>query len=207
MQTHEGILTMAYEDQTSTDHLSSEVLAAYLDRAIEAEERERIERHLLRCDACRAEVVQLRGARKRWPSLPMLPVAGGLIAAGLASVLVLGVLSKGPAAIPEPSLRGEDVVGAAEGVLRIEVLGPRGEVSANGSIEFSWRSAGPDALYVVSVMTEDGDPVWEAETRDLRLQMAESVRLQPGTPYYWLVDALVGGVRSATSGLVELMPR
>ncbi|MGH7407675.1 MAG: zf-HC2 domain-containing protein, partial [Candidatus Methylomirabilales bacterium] len=89
-----------------TEHLG-ELLTGYLDAALTAEERSRVENHLAACGVCRADLEELRRNAAAVGNLPELPVApdfAGRVAArlprpGLAQTLA-GLLSAGGRRLP-----------------------------------------------------------------------------------------------------------
>jgi len=89
-----------------TEHLG-ELLTGYLDAALTAEERSRVENHLTACGACRADLEELRrnaAAVGNLPELPVAPdfadrVAARLPRPGLAQTLA-GLLSAGGRRLP-----------------------------------------------------------------------------------------------------------
>lgn len=181
-------------------HISAEALAAYLTRTSDPREQERIEMHLVVCDACRAEVVSA-GRPLPEPSRYRWLASAGVIAAGLAAVLLVAPGRRSPATLDEPVLRStsqaEDV-----GVQSITIRTPADDASVDpGALVFSWAPVQGEALYVVSVVDRNGDVVWEERTLDPSLEWPRARTLPPGEPFFWFVDALIDGVRSATTGV------
>lgn len=196
-------------------HLNPAEIAGYLAHDLTSSERGEVEAHLDACAECRGElveVVQLTSAhaevprsatrllRRRW----WIPVA---MAAGLAAVMVsrqspntTSVATHPVAAQPleRPS------VGPAESMPRISIVAPAAglEVPARGVV-FSWHGRSADT-YRITVMTEDGAPVWTGETLDTTETLPATVVLDAGHRYFWRVDAVSDGI-VATSGVHPLV--
>jgi hypothetical protein len=59
----------------------------------------------------------------------------------------------------------------------------------------------------LSLLTENGDPVWTSETGDTTVALPDSVRLQASQAYFWRVEAIGNGI-AATTGVHRLqIPR
>jgi len=171
--------------QMSDDHLTTELIAAYADGALDVQERMAADKHLARCAECRRELASVADlvatappARRShiWPV-----AAAGLAAAALAFVLV-----------PRPSVPSRTTERAAEpNASAIEIVSP----AANGlavpavGAEIVWRRV-PGARYSVTVVDTTGATQWTAETTDTSAAVPDSVRLAPGGRYYLYVDAL-----------------
>lgn len=196
------------EEDTMDAHLTSEEVAAYLAGAPEGAELERLDAHMVACDACRAEVVAVRRVvqrrrKRRWGPLPL----GGLAAAALAGVFFLtpGTATNGESG--DPVLR--DAQGLpAEGVATIEVVTPEdGSQVLADSLRFEWRPLVGDVMFVVTVSDENGDVVWTSNTLDTVLAMDPGIPLRPNRRYFLIVDALIDGAWSASSRMLEFSVR
>jgi hypothetical protein len=62
-----------------------------------------------------------------------------------------------------------------------------------------WAPIEPDARYLLTVTTAEGDSVWELMTADT--SAAVPIALEPGGEYLWYVDALLPDGSSASSGV------
>ena len=73
------------QDSKSTEHLSAELISAYLDGVLTGAEKDSANRHLAMCDECRAELVAVRkvlGTRRTprgWIGLGLVAAAALLI--------------------------------------------------------------------------------------------------------------------------------
>lgn len=181
-------------------HLESGEVASYLDRALAPREQARVETHLADCAACRREVVEVSrlrhasGSRRRW--FYFAP------AAAAAAILIL-VLAH-PANPPGrgPVLRD----GRGEPGPTVALVAPGDSAAVNAAgLSFTWRSAGRDASYRITLADERGDVVWSAATSDTAL--VPSTQLRAGKRYFWYVDALLPDGRSVTSRVRRLTLR
>ncbi len=184
------------------EHLTSEDVAAYVDQAVSAGERERIEAHLAGCDGCTAEVaaackdVDPSVAPARWMRRPALLVAAGIAAVALVGSLILGSFRTG-----ERLLRDAPAV-EETGQSLVQVLIPaEGRALELDRVEFAWRAVHPDAAYNLTVTDEGGDVVWTGSSRDTAVALTSRIALAPGNAYFWYVDALLPDGRTMSSGV------
>ena len=200
---------MAQPDYGTTEHLSAEQVAGYIDDMLSAGEHARVEAHLSDCAMCRVEVAEahrlvVSPPRVRHWSL-LVPLTGAL-AAGLAAILLIntaGELSEAG----DPQLRAAAPVAEADAALPgLAVHSPVGTVPRN-RVSLSWSPAPPGSVYRVSVSTEGGTLVWAASTSDTILALPSGTVLQPGAHYFWHVDALLPDGRSASSGIRQFATR
>ena len=186
---------------TDPQHLSPELIAAYLAHETSAEEHRAAQRHLVGCAECRQDVAEAAALTadprpRRW-------IAIGIPAAAAAVALFL--LLPGQAGRPDGMVtRGP----GNEGVRQFSAVMPaeKAPVSVD-SLIFLWRSEGHGAHYVLTVTDESGDVVWTAETSDTSLELPRGVALKSGHRYYWYVDALLDDARSSTTGVREFSIR
>ncbi len=182
-------------------HLTPELISAYLGQAASAEEHRMAQRHLLACAACRKDVAEAAELTatvrpRRWPAVA-IPAA----AAAVVVFLLLPGQGTGPAETP---IRGP----GTEGVQQFAAVAPaEGAPILGDSLVFLWRSEGPDVHYVLTVTDENGDVVWTAGTPDTSLVPPRGVGLQSGHRYFWYVDALLENARSSTTGVREFTIR
>src|SRR6185503_11360105 len=94
-------------EEISTDHLSSDHLAAFLDGRLTGTERERAVRHFAGCGECREELTELRdmlaGARpgsRRW-------VAPAIAAAAIVTVVTITLMMSNVERDPAERIRAE----------------------------------------------------------------------------------------------------
>lgn len=186
---------------TDPQHLSPELIAAYLAHEASAEEHRTVQRHLVACADCRRDVAEAAALTadprpRRWIAIA-IPAAAAAVA--------LFVLLPGQGTRPDGlATRGP----GTEGVRQFSAVMPaeKAPVSVD-SLMFLWQSEGPSAHYVLTVTDESGDVVWTAETSDTSLVLPRGVDLKSGNRYYWYVDALLDDARSSTTGVREFTIR
>jgi hypothetical protein len=182
------------------EHLRTEDIAAYLNGALAADERQVLENHLASCRTCRVEVTRARRllhtspeSRRRW-----LAAAPGLAAAAVVAFIVL--LPKDTTRVEQQDERS---LGAGtETIQVITVIRPEdGEILRTGDVVFGWHPQPNEPLYRLTLTDGGGRNLWTAETRDTSLTLPREVRLAAGTQYLWYIDALDASGRSVTSGM------
>lgn len=177
-------------------HLSSEDVAAYLDRAVSELERARLEAHLGECDACRAEVVDVmrllrqRSSARRW-------LRGLGVTAAAAAVLLLTIHLGGLDWLPGSTYREAPVTSAAAPT----PIAPLGAVPAAHVL--TWTSVPLADRYRVRLFDAGGAVLWDTEIPDTSAAVPRVVVLTPGLPYYWKVEARTSFDRWAASELVR----
>ena len=182
------------------EHLSSEELSAYLSNTLSATEREGVERHLVVCAECRAELVEgqralataptSRRSNRDWFGLAGLAAA----AAVLIAVWPRGEISRSP----EPVERNAPQI-AAPTSLSIVSPSPEGELDAS-TRAFTWRRD-DGSSYRLTITDEAGRSIWSQATQDTTLVLPASIKLTSDSRYFWYVDALRSDGRSVTSGI------
>ncbi len=183
-------------------HLTPEEIAAYLAGQATEDRRLEMEEHLASCDECREDLIgaaAIPTATRPWVRRTL--VLGPLAAAILAGIIFL------PSAPTDlrptdntPRLRG----GEEEEAFKIQPLDPGPSVSPPvQDLTFRWRSAGDDAFYTLTLTNQVGDILWTVSTADTVILLADSVDLAAGTSYFWYVDGLLPGARTATTGIQE----
>ena len=186
---------------TDHDHLSPDLIAAYLARETSEDEKQEAQRHLLTCAECRrdtAEAAELARDRRprRW-----VPIA--IPAAAAAIALLMLVPGWGPTT-DELLIRGP----GTEGVQHFVAVTPaEGALVRGDSVTFLWRSEGSDVHYVLTVTDQSGDVVWTAGTQDTSLVPPREIGLKADGVYFWYVDALLTDARSSTTGVREFIIR
>jgi len=186
---------------TDRQHLSPEIIAAYLAREASPEERRVVLQHLLVCPDCRLDTDEARelgtDRRRQLWAAAAIPVAA-------AAALLLVLMPDQPTTPAGTAVRGP----ALEGVRQFAAVTPvNGTAVASDSIVFWWHSEGAGVHYVLTVTDENGDVVWTAPTADTTLAPPRGVGLAPGQHYYWYVDALLEDARSSTTGVQEFSVR
>jgi hypothetical protein len=187
------------EDRTLTDteHLTPELIAAHLARETTEAELRVAQLHLLDCASCRRDLTE--AATVTADRRPRRWIAIAIPAAAAAAALFL--LLPGQAPSPEgTATRGP----GTEGVRQFAAVTPvEGAPVPTDSLVFRWRSEGPAVHYILTVTDENGDIVWTAATNDTSIVPPRGVSLQPGSRYFWYVDALFEDARSSTTGVRE----
>lgn len=185
-------------------HLTEHQIAGFLDRALPPDERRLVEEHLEACPGCRREVVAMHrmladlpngAGRPTWRRRWWIPAA---VAAGLALFLfVPGRFHAGgsPSAIRAPAVDGERKAS-------ISVITPADDETAKTPLVFMWHPVTAD-VYRLSVLADDGRPVWNRQTPETSLALPTGVPLTPGRAYFWRVDAIANGL-VASSGIHRL---
>ena len=209
MTIHLALVDGRMREETSTDHLSSDHLAAFLDGRLTGSDRERAVRHFAGCGECREELTDLRtmldtahGARSRpW-------IAAVAASAAILLVIVLPRVVTDGTGVNSPRVRAEQGVRLPDGTPAIGVVSPtdRATVSPSG-VEFVWHPAGAGAMYSVIVQDTAGNHVWSKSLADTSLTLPDSTRLAPGSRYYWSVDARLADGNTAKSGPHSFMIR
>lgn len=184
------------------NHLESSEVAAYLDRMLPAEKRERVEAHLADCANCRREIIDVSrvrnaGRRARWMVFAPAAAAAAIV------VLILARSAETPAG-GGPVLRdGGDESRANVVLVQPSEDGPVRE----RPITFVWRSAGAGVSYRLTLTNERGDVVWSTPASDTTTQLSATVRLTPGSPYHWYVDGLLPDGTSIASPVQQFTVR
>lgn len=186
---------------TDSQHLTPELIAAYLAQEASEEEHRAVQRHLLACGDCRRDVAQASELTQDRKPRHWIAVAIPAVAAAVA----LLVLVPGQGTSPdETATRGP----GTEGVRQFATVTPAEGAPVSGdSLVFLWRSEGYDVHYVLTVTDENGDVVWTAGTRDTSLVPPRGAGLKSDNTYFWYVDALLEGARSSTTGVREFAIR
>jgi len=191
------------DDFASAPHLTSEELAAYLDRRVDAASQARIDAHLAFCPACRAELVEARllvdsasieHARSRGARAPHPRVwlaAAGIIAIALLPLARIVVRSRDVSV----SERAAKPAPAA-----IEVLSPPNLAVDRAAVVFAWRPVVGASTYRLTVTDSSGAPLLTVVTKDT-VHAARAIDLHRGGSYLWYVDGLTSDGRAVTSGI------
>jgi anti-sigma factor RsiW len=185
------------------EHLTEALVAAWLDGELGGDERARVAAHLADCDICREEIVSVRRLLghdlvEESPAGRRRPVRYlAAVAAAAAAVWFLLV----------PTMQGPDSrlrsgPGSEAGaVAAIRILGPVGDAVRADEASFTWRRAGRDAQYTLTLTDAAGAVLWRVSTPDTAVVLPDDVPLEAARDYYWTVDALLADGETATSGL------
>jgi hypothetical protein len=167
-------------------------MAAYLDRRLDAADRDRVEGHLAGCADCRQEMLEVRGLLRRGARPRRLLVGASLLAVVAALVLIVQ-----PGGIEQ--VRGGGTAPS------LTAYGPTGDASQS-SLRFVWGAAPGVATYRLTVSGGDGVPVWSGSVADTVMALPDSVTLQADRRYVWIADALMGDGSTRSTGLHEFRP-
>ncbi len=184
-------------------HLKSEQLAAYLEARPPSTERIRIEEHLAACDECREEAVaSFRTLERGRRVLPRRWLGVTLSAAAVLALVVGGNAIMESARTDEPAFRSTPSGVGFEQVASVEIVHPAdGGTVRPDSVVFVWRAQSADTFYRFTLTDEAGDVLWRTSTSDTIVTPGADVTLRPGVAYFWIVDALLAGGRTATTGV------
>lgn len=180
-------------------HLPAKLVAAYLEDHLDPEERDRVEGHLAACLECRREVVNVGRLLVKHRRVRIVAPAAGIAAAAMLA-LVIGVsLVQRPASddflapVRTPALPVNIPLQTVEPV-------SGSSLSAGEDIRFVWNQATAGATYRLTVIDDAGGPIWSTETGDTVVILPARLGLQPGSTYFWFVDALSHDGSAQTSG-------
>ena len=190
------------EETMSEPHVVPEELAAYLEAALPARDQARIEEHLAACDECREEAVAaFRTLRSRRRALPRGWLGVTLSAAAVLALVVGGTAIVQLTRTDTLRFRSDPRGLGPEQVANIQIVRPAdaGTVSRD-SLVFVWRAQSADTFYRFTLTDEAGDVLWQTSTSDTVVTPGADVSLGPGVDYFWIVDALLAGGRTATTG-------
>lgn len=81
--------------------------------------------------------------------------------------------------------------------LELQADGPTGSQLTRDSIRLCWRPLGPQWLYRVRLIDDDGIVLFEAQTRDSIFEVPSTFQLQASAPYLWHVLATGPNGKSA----------
>ncbi|HTR21898.1 MAG TPA: zf-HC2 domain-containing protein [Gemmatimonadales bacterium] len=179
-------------------HLASGEIAAFVEGRLATAERSRVAAHLVQCDACRDELIEvsrLFHTRPR-PRRRYMPI--GAVAAVAAAALLLVVWPRHGTQSPMPSGYREPPVTTTVAPV---VVAPRGVIRQVGS--FVWNGVSGADHYRLTVFDDVGRVAWGTETSDTSAVMPAGVRLQPGMKYLWKVEAQTSWNRWVGSDLVD----
>ena len=157
-----------------------------IDGTLSEHDRERTQRHLADCDACREELAE--SARivassvtvpvRRFPWRNLLPLAAGIL---------LVVWIRRPAERPRATNVSERA--SPTSTARITTVYPAADAPVGASaLRFAWRSMEGSIGYSVVVKDTTGAQLWRGDAIDTVLALPDTVRLQPSVRYVWRVD-------------------
>jgi len=175
-------------------HLTSGEVAAYLDKALTASDRSRLDAHLVDCADCRNELIEvtrlLRTRSRRW----VLSV--GAAAAAAAVLLVVIWPRQGHQSPEQPGHREPAVTTTVAPV----AVAPSGAIAS--ARELVWTAVPHADRYRLTLFDSAGTVVWERETGDTAASLPDTLQLKRGARYLWKVEAQTGVNRWVSSELV-----
>lgn len=193
---------LAVESRVMTGHMDGHLdpaeVAAYVDRVMERDARQRIEAHLASCAECREELVD---ATRIAATLPHQRRISMWVPAAAAAALMVMVVW--PRAVREPALDHREAPVTVTVAPR--ALAPVGAVDSAPML--LWSSVPHADRYEVRVFAADGSVLWERETNDTSVAIPDSIGLRSRQSYHWKVEALTGFDRRAASELIEFSVR
>ncbi len=184
---------------------SEELLERYVAGALGADDRDRLERHILMCDRCQEEArlaLALRRELTRERQQPLRRPRRWWIAAGIgtAAAAVLLAVALPRAVLDRDGAEHRDV--PVSGAVEPALLAPVGGVPDRPAT-FIWsRVAGADR-YRVTLLSAGGDVLLVTETADTSLAAPDGIDLDLGASFFWKIDARVGWDRWIKSKVVE----
>jgi hypothetical protein len=175
-------------------------IAAYLDRRLPTDARERVEAHLASCSDCRQDFVQAHGVLGSLRRRRQLRVAASVLASAVLVAIVVRSAERGHGTGTDLSqLRGTADVPA------LMAYGPDGDTPL-ALLRFVWATAPTTLSYRLTVTRGDGTPVWRGSSTDTTKTLPDSVALQPGNRYFWFVDALLANGATQSTEPREFRP-
>ncbi len=185
-------------------HLSETDIAAYIDGVVAADDRRRMEAHLVWCDACRTEMVASQSAVFAAPPVGRRTRGSWTWAGAAAAAAVIVVAGS----ILTQRADDRDVVRSAPSPAPatrpvVTVVSPGDGQRLGADRKLVWRSAGTGASYRITIGDDSGQPVHSMMVQDTSVTLPASVPLASGKKFFWYVDASLPGGATATSGLVS----
>ncbi len=180
---------------TNNGHLMTDELAAYLEGTLPSDRAGAVEAHLARCDHCRADFVAARRVLTPRPSVwPTRLLGSALVAALLLAVPALW------SRISQRSAPDLERAAPPRASVSLMIVAPaEGARIPAGGVRLTWRSAGVETQYRITVTDSAGGRIWSAESADTTAALDPALTARPG-PYYWMVDALLPDGRIRSSG-------
>ena len=197
-------------------------LAAYVDHRLIGRDHSRLERHLAECGYCLGQVAALTGlhdaplpadipvsviarARELAPGKAAAPWKPAWSWVAVAATTCLALLATFSVRQPQTGVvpHQESMRRAPDRAIAPTLIFPReGAAVPRGVIEFRWSPAGHALYYEVSVLSADGDLVWEQRADGTEIRLPAGIRLAPSQNYYVSVSATLSDGRSLKSPVV-----
>ncbi len=89
--------------------------------------------------------------------------------------------------------------------LNLDVHGPRVLAPSNGAmvdpggLVFSWSEIPGSLYYDVRIVTDEGDLLWRTQVEETKLGLPDNLQLEPGTEYFFRVDAYLASAKRVSS--------
>ncbi len=198
-------------DPESAHCLDEFALVELVSGSPNAERRAEMVAHLSACARCRGnaaaisrlleepaihtEIANVSAVDSR--SRNVRVALGGAL--GLAAAVTLFVVA-GPLSDEEGATQAHRDATLAASIPPVAVA-PAGPVETVHNIV--WTSGARADLYHVTLFDTEGTVLWEAQTRDTFVVVADSVAFQAGVPYFWKVRARTGFDRWSETELVS----
>jgi anti-sigma factor RsiW len=187
-------------------HLSVEELASMIDGTLPAHDRDRAERHLAECDACREELAACTRVVATSATVPVRHFPWRNLLALAAGILLVVWIRR-----PQERPRATDVSerAAPTSSARILTISPAADASiAASALRFAWHPMEGSVGYGVVVKDASGARVWSGDAVDTVLALPDSVRLQPNVSYVWRVDGqrADGSTAASTESAFRITP-
>jgi hypothetical protein len=198
---HLALVNGRMRGEISSDHVSSEHLAAFLDGRLTGAERDRAVRHFASCGECRAELTALRDVIDSPGATPVRRrIVAVAAAAAILAIIAIPRIASDPANGGHTNVRAAEGAGVAEAVIAVVSPADQATVAPSG-VKLSWRAAGPAATYSITVQDSAGGEVWKRSSLpDTSITIPDSIRLRPGSLYFWSVDARLADGSTAKTG-------
>ena len=187
---------MTTEQET---HITENQIAAYVDRRLPDAERAAVELHLASCTDCQDWLLDVSGVLH--PAQPARRMRWKVVAPAVAAAAAIILLVTVPRQLDDSSLAPTHREPPAATATAPTPLIPSGSVAAVA--EFVWSTFPGADRYRVSLFDDQAGVVWKDETRDTVATLPDSIRIEPGRPYVWRVEARVGFDRWSESELAE----
>lgn len=183
-----------------------DTLAALAEGRLTAEDRADALEHVASCARCRGLVASVARAlsdprvAREVRAIEARPrrLAGGWAAGITAAAAAAILLMVMPAQEREPATHRSPPITAARAP---EAVSPSGSVADASSLR--WTPVAGADRYRVALFDAEGGVLFQTEVDGTETTLPDSVRADPGTSYWWQVEARIGFDRWVASDLIE----